>query len=121
MAWGSTQSLTINSVAYVMNRINQDSYGSEWYYTDATRTLRMFIRHSSEKANALGIVLHRYNIEVQHTIKGVAPALDDIRYYSTTWRASTKADPAQLLLDTAGFSAFINNSTRQTDMLAYTN
>ncbi len=121
MAFGTTQSITINSIAYTLNKINQDSYGSEWYYTDANRILRMKIRHSKESPSPLGVINDRHNVEITHIIKATSTTKEIARVWYMVYRVGESDDPASVLLDFAGISAFINNSTRQTDLLAWLN
>ncbi len=45
----NTLTLTVNSVAKVLTRINQDNYGSEYRLLSATERYTLKIRHQSQK------------------------------------------------------------------------
>lgn len=48
MAFGATITVSYGGANKVLNRINQDNYGSEYYLREATIDYRMKIRHSKE-------------------------------------------------------------------------
>jgi hypothetical protein len=66
MAFGATITLTVNAVAKVLNRINQDNYGSEYSLLTATDSWNLKIRHSTDTADSDGMVMLRHNIFVEH-------------------------------------------------------
>lgn len=68
MAFGSTLTLTVNSVAKVLNRINQDNYGSEYSLLSATESWNLKIRHSTDKQDGDGMVMLRHNFYLEHVI-----------------------------------------------------
>lgn len=80
-----TITITINAVAKVLNRVNQDGYGSEYFLRDTAGSFRLKLRNSSytDKTRG-GIKVDRHNIELVETVFAVAPAtINTIRkYYS---------------------------------------
>jgi hypothetical protein len=56
--------ITVNAVAKSLNKINQDGFGSEFLFRDATTEYRAKVRHSTQKPNADGLVYERHNFEV---------------------------------------------------------
>lgn len=62
----NTLTLTVNGVAKVLVRINQDAYASEYRLASATDEYRMKIRHSNTTKN--GVKYDRHNLEVVHTV-----------------------------------------------------
>lgn len=58
----------VNGTNYNLNRINQDAFGSEYYYRGATFDLRLKIRHSKEKVSSDGVVFDRHNMELTQTV-----------------------------------------------------
>jgi hypothetical protein len=66
--FANTLTLTINSVAKVLNRVNQDNYGSEYSFVDGTESIVMKIRHSSDPLDGDGFVNKRHNVYVEHLV-----------------------------------------------------
>lgn len=74
MAFADTITITINSVAKVLARINQDSYSSEYFLRSTTDEYRMKIRNSSYTNKATGKLVDRHNVELLQTVYPVSPA-----------------------------------------------
>jgi hypothetical protein len=65
----NTLTITINSVAKVLNRINQDKYSSEYFLREADGEFRLRIRNTSyTDKNRGGTVVDRHNLELIHTL-----------------------------------------------------
>jgi hypothetical protein len=72
--------ITYNAVAKNLPRINQDSYGSEYFLKETTQEFRVRIRHSKEAPDKNGISHDRHNVELTMTIYAVSPAtIDEVR------------------------------------------
>lgn len=59
--------VTIAGVAISLNKINQDSYGSEFLFRDSTKEYRAKVRHSTTKADSTGQAYDRHNFELNVT------------------------------------------------------
>lgn len=66
MAFGTTLTITVNSVAKVLNRINQDNYGSEYSLLTSTDSWNLKIRHSTDSPDADGVTMLRHNLYLEH-------------------------------------------------------
>jgi isocitrate dehydrogenase len=82
--FSDTITITINSVAKVLNRINQDGYSSEYLLKTSTDQFALRLRNSSYTDKTRGKVIDRHNVELVQTIYPVAPAtVSTVRkYYS---------------------------------------
>jgi len=83
--FADTITVTINAVAKVLNRVNQDGYGSEYFLRESAGQFRLKLRNStySDKTRG-GIKVDRHNIELVETVFPVAPATTSLvrKYYS---------------------------------------
>lgn len=67
--------ITINSVAKVLNKIADDGYTSEYYLRGALEDFRLKIRHSSYVDKTRGSrKVDRHNMEIIQTVFPVSPA-----------------------------------------------
>lgn len=66
--FAATLTLTIAGNARVLNRVNQDAFGSEYSYSDALQSIAMKIRHSQDSPDADGITMKRHNVFVEHVV-----------------------------------------------------
>lgn len=66
--FANTLTLTIDGVGYVLNRLNQDSFGSEYQYSGAARAIVMKIRHSVDTPDKDGVIMKRHNVFVEQVI-----------------------------------------------------
>lgn len=121
MSFGATLTLSVNSVNKVLNRINQDSYGSEYYLAGSTESYRAFIRHTKEKLLTNGTQLVRHNVEIQHTVYGVKPAPDIVRYQSVVIRVPYNDDITLAGYFVTAVDTYIRNSTVESDLLNWLN
>jgi hypothetical protein len=72
--FADTITFTINAVAKVLTRINQDGYSSEYLLRETLGEYRAKIRNSSYKASGASVNTNRHNLELVHTIYPVSPA-----------------------------------------------
>jgi hypothetical protein len=100
--FSDTITITINAVAKVLNRINQDGYSSEYYLRTATDDFRLRLRNSTYTDKTRGVKVDRHNIELVHTIFPVSPATVSTcrKYYSVVENDST-----DVVVDIAKFAA----------------
>jgi len=107
----NTLTLTVNSVAKVLTRINQDNYGSEYRLTSASERITLKIRHTSPTSG--GVKFDQHNVLVEWTQIPASPALPLTLTASTTLRGQVGTDPAQLdsLSDALGVLVAANLAT----------
>ena len=65
---GDTLTFTVNSVAKVLKKINQDSYSSEYLLRETTQEFRAKVRHSLEKNLTTSRQMDRHNVELTQTM-----------------------------------------------------
>lgn len=68
MSFPDTITLTINSVAKVLNRVNQDSYGSEYQLNAALESVNLKIRHTIDSIDGDGLIMKRHNVFVEYKV-----------------------------------------------------
>lgn len=119
MAFGSTLTLTINAVAKVLNKINQDNYGSEYYLRSATDEYRVRIRHSKEAPLPDGRRFDRHNIEVTWTVYATPTTAEIVRQCYSITRVLSNDDltSAQYLMK--GATSYMDGNTVQADLLTW--
>lgn len=119
MAFGATITVTVNAVAKVLNRINQDNYGSEYWLKSNTDEYRMKIRHQKESPQADGRRFDRHNIELTHRVFATPTAAEIVRISSYTLRVYDVDDVTVAGQVSGGFIDFVDGGTVQADMLAW--
>jgi hypothetical protein len=106
------QTLTVNSVAKALVRINQDQYSSEYLLRSTTNEFRLKIRNSSYLDKARKVMIDRHNVEFAETVFPVAPAtLSTVRktyIVMENQQGDTLADPTY---DAAALFAWLTAST----------
>jgi len=90
----NTLTLTVNSVAKVLTRINQDNYGSEYRLLSATERYTLKIRHSVQKSGVSSFDSH--NVLVEHVVFATPTTAMKTMTVSTTLRGEVGTDPAAL-------------------------
>jgi len=68
------QTLTVNAVAKVLNRIGTGQGSSEYLLRSSTEEFRLNIRNTSYTDKKRGVIIDRHNVEFVHTVFAVAPA-----------------------------------------------
>jgi hypothetical protein len=119
MAFGATATITINAVAKVLNRINDQDYGSEYYLRETLQDFRMKIRHTKESPQADGRQLDRHNVEIVQTVFATSTAPEYKRYHSSTMRIDSKDDLTQAGYLFAGAIDYMDSATVQGDLLTW--
>jgi bifunctional N-acetylglucosamine-1-phosphate-uridyltransferase/glucosamine-1-phosphate-acetyltransferase GlmU-like protein len=96
---GDTLTVTYNSVAKVLNKINQDNYTSEFYLRDALEDYRVKVRHSTESVKAGQPVYERHQVDLTRTVFATTTTPERIYQTYTVIRLQKGADPdaAELL------------------------
>lgn len=119
MAFGATITVTVNAVAKVLNRINQDNYGSEYYLRTTTDEYRMKIRHSKESPQNDGRRFDRHNVELTHRVFATPTAPEWVRIASSTFRVLETDDITLAGYLTGGFIDYVDGGTVQADLLTW--
>jgi hypothetical protein len=104
--------ITVNSVAKALVRINQDSYGSEYFLRESTQDWRLKIRNTSY-SNSAGQLVDRHNFEFVNTVYAtLTEASKQRKIYSVfeNNRSDTGAEPLQ---DFVGFVGFMTSANIQ--------
>lgn len=119
MAFGSTITLTVNSVAKVLNRINQDNYGSTYLLVDTLDEYRLNIRHtSSQPANVSGRV-DRHYVEVIHTTYATPTTPEIVRRASSTFVNAYNDDKTSAGYLDKAVLAYLASGTVVADLLTW--
>lgn len=71
--FSDTVTITVNAVAKVLTRINQDGYSSEYLLKNSTECYSLKLRNTKYTDKTRGKVIDRHNVELVHT---VYPALN---------------------------------------------
>lgn len=115
--FANTITITIApSTDRILNRINQDAYGSEYAYSDVNEVISMKIRHSTDSVDADGVKMRRHNVFFERVVYAT-PTVAIKKYTSTcTLRESIGSDPAASALQTKGVNAWIASGTIAADL-----
>jgi hypothetical protein len=107
MAFGDTVTITINSVAKVLNRINQDGYSSEYLLRETTGEYNLKFKHSKDKLVVNGFPQERHYTVFTHTVYAVAGVSPQyVRSIASTLLFDKTDVKATALLFDVGFVAF---------------
>ena len=107
--FSDTLTFTINSVAKVLTRINQDKYSSEYFLRETTGEFRVRIRNTSyvDKSRSVPVTVDRHNVELSQTIYPVSPSLLSTvrKAYAVVEndRGDTIVDPVKVWAGTLAF------------------
>jgi hypothetical protein len=122
MAFGATLTITINAVAKVLNRINQDNYGSEFFLRETLVSYRVKIRHSKVKATAdKPYESDRHNVELTVTTFATATTPQRVSTFYTVMQVPADCVLATESYNGQGFGSYVANATRVDDLLNWLN
>lgn len=103
----NTLTITINSVARILTRVNQDNYGSVYRLKDATQEFTLKIRNSVTPSDGVE-PLERHNMFFEHIVYST-PTTTEKRYtMSATMQMRKTSDPAYLAFVVPGFNTLLN-------------
>jgi hypothetical protein len=94
--FAATITLTLNSVAKVLNRVNQDNLGSTYTLVSATERFSMLIRHTTENSVNGAPKIDRHNIFVERWIYATPTTAEEYYSYTATFRCYQTSDPTKL-------------------------
>lgn len=118
MAFADTITITINSVAKTLVRINQDGYSSEYFLRGTLDEFRLKIRNSSYVNKTSGKTVDRHNVEFTQLVYATTtvPAINRKAYaVLENERADGVTEPLNFDL---GYVAFFS-SANITKLLNY--
>jgi hypothetical protein len=93
--FSNTLTLTINAVAKVLNRVNQDSFGSSYRFISDLELITLTIRHDVVKRN--GANVNRHNVYVERVIFATPTVAEKYWSYNITLRDALGSGPTELL------------------------
>lgn len=109
--FADTITVTINSVAKVLTRINQDGYSSEYFLRETDGEFRARLRNTSYTDKARSIKVDRHNVELVHTIYPVSPATrPTIRKTYIVFEIDNGDVIATCAKETVGLEAFLTEA-----------
>lgn len=121
MAFADTITITVNSVAKVLTRVNSgQDYASEYRLRGTTDEYRLRLRHTTfSDKNRAGGTVNRHNVELTHTVFAVAPAtLNTVRKTYVVLEEASSDDVTACLNFDNGFVGFLT-SGNVTKLLNY--
>jgi hypothetical protein len=98
-------------VGKVLNRLNQDDFGSHYSYKGATDAVTMKIRHATDSVDKSGVVMLRHNVFVERVV--YATPTEFLKKQSFTWtlRGGEQEDPVLASNLAIGTMAWLSAST----------
>jgi hypothetical protein len=69
------QTLTVNSIAVAMVKINQDAYSSEYLLRSSIQEYRLTIRNSTYIDKKRGVPIDRHTVQIVNTVYPVSPSV----------------------------------------------
>ena len=96
---GDTITVTYNTVATVLDKINQDNYSSEFYKRSALEEMRVRVRHQNESVVSGKPAMERHLVELTRTVFATATVPQRTYQAYTEIRLEKGSDPdaAELL------------------------
>lgn len=100
----------------VLNRVNQDNFGSEYRFADATRSASLKIRHSSDSPKGDGLVMLRHNVFFEYVVNPTPTTLQREYTFTGTLRHGRFDDPGMSASIAKGVTAWMNATTNMSDL-----
>lgn len=117
----ATITLTVNAVAKVLNRVNQDSYGSEYQLNDTLDSWNLKIRHSTDSPDGDGLIMRRHNVFVEHVIYPTPSVNMKKESFTLTLRHDKFTAPSGVVDIGKAVNVWIGTSTNFSDLGAGVN
>lgn len=108
---GDTVTITINSVAKALSKINQDQYSSEYFLKEAAGEFRLRVRHSKDKVTQGKPQRDRHVITLTETVYPTPTTLEVVRQSSVTIVGNYTDAVANQQYDASGLLAYCNAAT----------
>lgn len=91
---GDTITVTINAVAYTLNRLDPGvPFGSDYYFRDATQEVVLKVRHSKESVRAGQPAYERHQIDLNQKVFATATVPERAYQAYTIIRLPIGGDP----------------------------
>lgn len=119
--FANTITLTVNSVAKVLNRVNQDNYGSEYRLQSSTESYNLKIRHSVDAPDKDGMTMRRHNVFVEHIVFPTPTTAMKKNTATVTFRSGQYQDPTEGSLLQAALGVWLAASTNLPDLASGAN
>lgn len=108
--FANTLTITINSVARVLTRVNQDNFGSSYKLADATQQFILKFRNSTEPSDGVETV-DRHNMYFEHVVYATPTTTEKKYTMSSTIRLRKTSDPAYAAFVVPAFNTLLNSQT----------
>ena len=105
--FANTLTLTINAVARVLTRVNQDNFGSTYLLKDGTQQFTLKFRNSTEPSDGVEPV-DRHNMFFEHIVYATPTTTEKKYTMSSTLRLRKTSDPAYLATVVPAFNTLLN-------------
>lgn len=102
----------------ILNRVNQDAYGSEYNYNSGTEGIVMKIRHTTDTVDSDGLVMKRHNVFLERIVYPTAETLMKKQTFTSTLRHDRFDDPAVVAGIALGVGAWLADDTNAADLAA---
>lgn len=109
--FGATITLTIGGVGKVLNRANQDDFGSEYRYRGATDSVTLKIRHTSDSTDKDGFTALRHNVFIERVVNPTLTTPIQKSSVTFTIRGGEFDDPARAIEVAEAAIAWLNSGT----------
>lgn len=100
----------------VLNRVNQDNYGSEYTFSDATEACTLKIRHSTDSVDKDGISMKRHNVFFERIVYPTAVDLLQKQSFTATLRIGAYENPAVVAEIALGVNAWLGTGSNMADL-----
>lgn len=115
--FSSTITITIApSTNRILKRVNQDSFGSVYQYSDANEAIQMQIRHSTDAPDKDAISMKRHNVFFERVVFPTPTELMKKYTFTATVRHGTFADPGAAASAAKGVSDWLVSGTILPDL-----
>jgi flavin-dependent dehydrogenase len=108
--FADTITFTINSVAKVLSKINQDKYSSEYLLRETGGEFRARIRHSSFVDKTRAVTVDRHNVELTQVVyaDGTSPQINRKAYM--VFENDNRDDATSSQKFASGMAAFMSDA-----------
>lgn len=116
--FAATITITMNAVAKILNRVNQDNFGSTYTLVSSTEKIQMLIRHSVDNSVAGAPKIDRHNIFIERWIYATPTTAEEYYSFTATMRQYQVSDPLKMGYLAAGVTDWLDTAGVITDLVA---